>query len=301
MKTTVNSVITGTHPYADKFPMLPEQELEELAESIRANGLRTPVVLTPEGLILDGRNRAAACSLAGTDPDTITYEGDDLAEYVIDCNSMRRNMATGARAMATALVLQAAGRRGNGRWKRGSVDISGSANNSGWKDRLKEAGIILDFKPDLAPAVASGDLALHAAYQQANEIRTSAELPDLRCLQGLRTGLGREGRNVGRLDARGTQSPAPPGGSMNRNDGCGSGTPVGSPAIGQHPPSPAAPAAPTASTRAHSGQQAPYGRVHRGKPRPRARRGPRAHSFSVPAFLQTAQNVIFAPKRKQRR
>ena len=45
--------ITGVHPYADKFPMLPEPELAELAESIRANGLRNPIVLTPDGLILE--------------------------------------------------------------------------------------------------------------------------------------------------------------------------------------------------------------------------------------------------------
>jgi hypothetical protein len=155
--------------------MLPQNELEELAESIRTNGLRSPVMLTPDGLILDGRNRAAACRLAGIEPDTDTYLGYDLAEYVIDANITRRNMSTGARAMATALVLQAAGRRENGRWKRGSVDISESANNSGWKDRLKECGIVLDFKPDLAAAVVSGDLALDAAYQQANEIRNSEQ------------------------------------------------------------------------------------------------------------------------------
>ncbi|KXF51060.1 hypothetical protein AXA44_15440 [Rhodococcus sp. SC4] len=33
------------------------------------------------------------------------YDGDDFADYVIDCNVTRRNMSTGARAMATALVL----------------------------------------------------------------------------------------------------------------------------------------------------------------------------------------------------
>lgn len=53
------------HPYADKFPMLSEPELAELAESIRANGLRNPVVVTEDGLILDGRNRAAACERIG--------------------------------------------------------------------------------------------------------------------------------------------------------------------------------------------------------------------------------------------
>ena len=114
------------HPYADKFPMLPQGELEELAESIRENGLRQPIVITPDGLILDGRNRAAACGLVGIEPETVLYEGDDLAEYVIDCNVTRRNMSTGARAMATALVLAEDGRRGDGRWKRGSVHITDS-------------------------------------------------------------------------------------------------------------------------------------------------------------------------------
>ena len=94
--------IRGVHPYAEKFPMLGEAELAELAESIAENGLRNPIVLTPDGLILDGRNRSAACERAGVSPTTIVYEGDDLAEYVIDCNSSRRHMSTGARAMATA-------------------------------------------------------------------------------------------------------------------------------------------------------------------------------------------------------
>lgn len=37
-------------------------------ESIAANGLRTPVVVTPDGLVLDGRNRAAACEQVGSQP-----------------------------------------------------------------------------------------------------------------------------------------------------------------------------------------------------------------------------------------
>jgi hypothetical protein len=35
----------------------------------------------------------------------VVYEGDDLAEFVIDANSARQHMSTGARAMSTALVL----------------------------------------------------------------------------------------------------------------------------------------------------------------------------------------------------
>jgi ParB-like chromosome segregation protein Spo0J len=47
--------------------MKPE-ELRELANDIAANGLRDPVTLTPDGLLLDGRNRALACETVGLEP-----------------------------------------------------------------------------------------------------------------------------------------------------------------------------------------------------------------------------------------
>ena len=170
------TTITGVHPYADKFPMLPDTELEELAESIRQNGLRQPVVLDKEGRLLDGRNRSRACDMLGIDPEVVVYEGDDLAEYVIDCNVTRRNMSTGARAMSTALVLAADGRRENGRWVRGSVDIATSGNSeSRWRTAVSEAGTVLDFKPELAESVAFGEMTLKDAYEQAKKIKDSAE------------------------------------------------------------------------------------------------------------------------------
>ncbi len=163
--------ITGVHPYADKFPMLPASELADLAESIRANGLRQPVVVTPDGLVLDGRNRLAACTEMGIEADHIVYEGDDLAEYVIDANSARRHMSTGARAMATATVLAEDGKRQAGRWAYGELHGSVQSQSRGFRSRLNEAGVVLDFAPDLAPAVVSGDLALDAAFRQAEERR----------------------------------------------------------------------------------------------------------------------------------
>lgn len=168
-------MINGIHPYADVFPMLPDAELEELAESIRTSGLRQPVVVTEDGLILDGRNRAAACQKLGIEPETVVYEGTDLAEYVIDCNVTRRNMSTGARAMATALVLDADGRRDNGRWARGSVDITDSGNSSTWRNNLKMAGTVLDWMPDLAPQVAAGTVTLDNAYQGAKQKRDAVD------------------------------------------------------------------------------------------------------------------------------
>lgn len=128
--------ITGVHPYADKFPLLPDDELRELADSIASNGLRIPIVVTPDGQILDGRNRARACELLGIEPETVTYDGDDLAEYVIDCNTTRRHLTTGQRAMASALVLADDGRREGGRWKRGTVD-NGTGSDTGCRRKRR--------------------------------------------------------------------------------------------------------------------------------------------------------------------
>ena len=60
--------------------------------------------------------------------------------------------------MSTALVLEADGRRKDGRWKRGSVAIGESPNSATWQDALKRAGIVLDFAPDLAARVGSTDV-----------------------------------------------------------------------------------------------------------------------------------------------
>jgi hypothetical protein len=52
------------HPAADLFPLMSESELRELGEDIKANGLRTSIVLH-RGKLLDGRNRLDAMELVG--------------------------------------------------------------------------------------------------------------------------------------------------------------------------------------------------------------------------------------------
>lgn len=164
------TAIKGVHPYADKFPMLPDNELEELAESIKQNGQRQPIVLTEDGLILDGRNRYRACEMINVEPEIEVYDGDDLAAYVIDCNVSRRHLTTGQRAMCDALVLDADGARQDGKWSYGA-----GRNLQIVKSRLSQAGVIIDYKPDLADLVVSGGIPFNDAYEQANAIKQSAE------------------------------------------------------------------------------------------------------------------------------
>ena len=161
------------HPLADRFPMLPADELQRLAEDIRENGLQHPVIVDDQGRILDGRNRAAACRLIGVDPDVEAYEGDDPAAFVLSQNVARRHMTTGQQAMSTALVLSDAGKRENGRWAYGTAALGNSENLRNWQKHMQVAGAILDFAPDLAPRVVSGELALDAAAREAERRRES--------------------------------------------------------------------------------------------------------------------------------
>ena len=89
------------HIYSELFPMLDDGDLQKLADDIAANGQHEPVIVDEKGLILDGRNRSAACTLAGITPTTRVFKGDDAEKlaYVLSLNLHRRHLDTAQRAM----------------------------------------------------------------------------------------------------------------------------------------------------------------------------------------------------------
>lgn len=89
------------HPIADVWPMMDEAKLHELADDIRKNGQLVPVWLYEEK-ILDGRNRWAACLIAGVEPKTKEYTGDEPTAFAVSLNDRRRHMNKGALAAVAA-------------------------------------------------------------------------------------------------------------------------------------------------------------------------------------------------------
>ncbi len=87
------------HKLSELFPMLEGNELEVLAQDIKANGLREPIT-TYRDEILDGRNRYAACVIAEVEPTFREYQGDDtgLLAFVISANLHRRHLSETQRA-----------------------------------------------------------------------------------------------------------------------------------------------------------------------------------------------------------
>jgi len=93
------------HPVANIFPMLGASELRGLAEDIRANGLRVPIVLHPDGRILDGRNRALACDQAEVEPTYEKWSGDgDAVKYVVSLNLLRRHLDESQRCQVAGRI-----------------------------------------------------------------------------------------------------------------------------------------------------------------------------------------------------
>ncbi len=90
------------HPLANIFPLLDGAEFDLLAADIKARGLRQVVTLF-EGLVLDGRNRARACEVAGVDCRYETLPDDiDPVGFVISMNVPRRHLTDGQRAYVAA-------------------------------------------------------------------------------------------------------------------------------------------------------------------------------------------------------
>ncbi len=83
---------------ADALPLLVGAEYATLRDDIAAHGLHMPVVLTPDGMLLDGRNRARACEELGITPATTVYEGEPVA-YVVSLNIARRHLNENQRGM----------------------------------------------------------------------------------------------------------------------------------------------------------------------------------------------------------
>lgn len=100
--------IKGIHPICEIFPMMSEDSLAKLAQDIQKNGLVNPIVIH-DGMILDGRNRAKACEMAGIEPRLAEwsqiYKGPmDVAQWVWSINVQRRHLTV--EQIAQAIVAR---------------------------------------------------------------------------------------------------------------------------------------------------------------------------------------------------
>jgi len=94
--------LKGVHPAANLFPLVTGDEFQALCQSIGKDGLEEPVVLTHDGLLLDGRNRLRALLVTGSTErfKTLdeTYASDNYIGYVLRLNLHRRHLSASQKA-----------------------------------------------------------------------------------------------------------------------------------------------------------------------------------------------------------
>ncbi|MFJ4676862.1 ParB/RepB/Spo0J family partition protein [Kitasatospora sp. NPDC088783] len=153
--------------------MLDDEELQALAESITEHGLQHPIVLDANGRLLDGRNRLAACELAGVKPDFTTYEGKDANAYAFLVNARRRNLTKGQLAMIAAKAGSLGEHQGRSPSEQPVRSLSEQTGVS--LGRIGQASTVLRHAPDLVESVISGAIGLTEAYKTARENKAQAD------------------------------------------------------------------------------------------------------------------------------
>lgn len=156
---------------ATVFPLLSAAELAELADDIRANGLIHPIVLW-SGEILDGRNRLAACRLAGVEPRFEEYSGHDPLAYVIGANLRRRHLDASQLAMVGDRV---ATMRQGSRTDLASIEARSEVSQSEAaamvgvsRSAIQRAHVVHEHgTPELVAAVDAGEVAVSVAARVA--------------------------------------------------------------------------------------------------------------------------------------
>ena len=157
------------HPLCTLFPRMAGAEFDALRDDIKANGLRSPIVLH-DGMILDGGNRYRACVEAGVTPAFVIFDGGNLVAFVLSANMHRRHMTPGQQAAIVASAQDWGKAQASGRPQKEcnvapfstaqsrSVEAGVSVRTQKMADKVARAD------PLLAVRVAHGEVSLPAAY-----------------------------------------------------------------------------------------------------------------------------------------
>ena len=89
------------HEASKLFPLMQDEEFQDLVNDIKENGLLSPIMLF-ENKILDGRNRLLACKELGIDPKFSEWNAlSDVSPilWTISMNLKRRNLSPSQKAM----------------------------------------------------------------------------------------------------------------------------------------------------------------------------------------------------------
>lgn len=176
------------HPISNLYPLLPDEELKNISEDIKAHGLIDDIVLY-EGAILDGRNRYRACRESGVTPRYRQFgsrecDGASPTAFVTSKNLLRRHLTTKERiaiAGKMAIFIQAEDRA---KAQNAPVEWPGETSQAKPAGRaveqaaealnvspasVQKAVTVAKVTPEALDEVAAGMKSLDTAYVEAKQ------------------------------------------------------------------------------------------------------------------------------------
>lgn len=106
---TIDVFNLPVHPANEPWPMMTDDDLNDMADSIKRIGLIDPIAIAEvDGgwMLIDGKNRREACKRAGVEPKVRVYRGDDIAGFIMSMNYHRKNRTVGQIAMGMAMIAE---------------------------------------------------------------------------------------------------------------------------------------------------------------------------------------------------
>jgi ParB-like chromosome segregation protein Spo0J len=98
------------HPQVKQYTVpMPQQAYERLKESIQKFGVRVPLHITPEGVVLDGYHRLKVSKelrLTSVPVQVLDLKGDEQLIWMIRANLDRRQLTAGQRAMLARMLFE---------------------------------------------------------------------------------------------------------------------------------------------------------------------------------------------------
>lgn len=149
-----------------------EEKVNRIAENMKANGfdVSQPIIITPDGKILDGNSRFLACKIAGiTEVPVIIKEfqsKDEALDYEYHLQFDRRNMTDAEIYSAYQRIV--AKRNPDGTKAKTDVEIAAELNISPRQiGKIKE--VERKASPEVLESFKNGEISLNKAYNQMKE------------------------------------------------------------------------------------------------------------------------------------
>lgn len=161
---------------ANIFPLMPDGELNVLAEDIKAHGLREPIWRDGQGVIVDGRNRWIACQMVGVDCKALKYEGSskEMLAFILSHNLHRRHLNESQRGIVAGKIAnlphginQYSADGPMGTSSAPTVAEAAAMLNVGERSVKRARSVIRDAPADVVKQVEKGEISLRAAERAA--------------------------------------------------------------------------------------------------------------------------------------